>query len=72
MKVSRLEIIDYRGQLLHMAQVEGDIAGRPLEIDMQGYTEGIYFVRITGDGKSFTEKIVKQAFVTNRGSIFHI
>ncbi|MCA1806456.1 MAG: T9SS type A sorting domain-containing protein, partial [Actinobacteria bacterium] len=58
-KVSRVEIIDFRGQLLYMEQMEGDIAGAPLEIDMQGYTEGIYFVRITGDGNSFTGKIVK-------------
>ncbi len=59
-KVSRLEIIDFRGQLLYIERVEGDIAGMPLEIDMQSYTEGIYFVRITGDGSSFTGKIVKQ------------
>ncbi len=57
----RLEVYDFRGTLLYLEEVAGGVvAGSVYEVDMSGYTEGMYMIRISDERGSFTGKIVKQ------------
>jgi hypothetical protein len=59
---SRLEIIDYRGQLLHSVVMEGvgTPGAAPFEVDVRGYTSGMYFIRLCDENGCATGKFVKQ------------
>jgi hypothetical protein len=56
----KVEVIDQQGKLLFVEEVVEDAQGAPLEVDMRGYTEGLYFIRISSERGSFTGKVVKQ------------
>ncbi|MCA1746512.1 MAG: T9SS type A sorting domain-containing protein, partial [Bacteroidales bacterium] len=56
----RLEVIDYTGKLLYIEEVPEGIH-EPLQIDMQGFTEGVYFIRIRdGAGMGVAVPVIKE------------
>lgn len=55
---SQLEIFDSNGKLLYLQEIAPG-TGR-VEVDMSGYAEGMYFIRIRNAQGSWMEKVVKQ------------
>ncbi|MDT8432316.1 MAG: tandem-95 repeat protein [Bacteroidales bacterium] len=53
----RLELIDSNGKLLYLQEIEAG-AGT-VEVDMSGYSEGMYFVRIRSGAGTWMDKIIK-------------
>ncbi len=55
---AQFEIIDNSGKRLYLQEIEaGD--GRTIEVDMSGYSEGMYFIRIRNKKGSWMDKIIK-------------
>jgi hypothetical protein len=53
-----LEILDGNGRLLYQEEVEAGAYG-PIAVDMSGYTEGMYFVRIRSGEGIWMDKVIK-------------
>ena len=55
---AQLEIIDNSGKRLYLQEIEAG-GGSTIEVDMSGYSEGMYFIRIRNKQGSWMDKIIK-------------
>lgn len=53
---NRMEITNLLGQVIY----SGTVGGETLQIDISGYENGLYFLRMYGNSGSITKKFVKQ------------
>ncbi len=54
-----LQIIDNKGRILKEKNLEVQNSWIMLRVDMSGFEQGLYFVRIIGNNNSFSERFIK-------------
>jgi len=54
-----ISISDLKGQIIYSEKVEHQLGNHSREIDLSGFGQGVYFVKVVGAMNSFVKKIIK-------------
>lgn len=55
-----LQVVDLQGRIVLTRELSGVVGGFQTDINLNGHSNGIYFVKVYADGKTATKKVIVQ------------